>query len=219
MKKQFILGFLCCLFLTFSINTLANYLYSAKDIEYKNENVDATNVQEALNELYEIENELNSLKKEGNASPDKILKGSSAVVQGELINGTYEETKVYYLGTGTNFNIKNLLPEIDYTTLTNENFIVGANNFSGGGTSHNTCGYASRNGLSNGDLAVNSSNIYPSYSYNNSTGILTITNTSGTISLQGQTCISGDYTWRTYKTSSISLNMKVYLVIGTIINK
>lgn len=207
MKKQFILGFLCCLFLTFSINTLANYLYSAKDIEYKNENVNATNVQEALNELYEIENELNSLKKEGNASPDKILKGSSAVVQGELINGTYEETKVYYLGTGTNFNIKNLLPEIDYTTLTNENFIVSLNANVGVGISRSKGGWAANRQID----GLNGTVYKEEINYNNDTGILNITT---------KTYYYVYSAYGAYVTDGYGSNWvpKVYIVVGNINN-
>ena len=42
-----------------------------------------------------------------------------------VINGS---AKVYYLGSGTSFDLKTLLPDVDYTTLTAANFIVEAGN-------------------------------------------------------------------------------------------
>lgn len=68
----------------------ATLLYSAKDIEYKE-----SNVQDAIDDLYSIKNDLdattyslNDLKSKGNATSSDILSGKTAVVNGNLITGT-----------------------------------------------------------------------------------------------------------------------------------
>ncbi len=71
-------------------------------------------------------------------------------------------TKLYNLGTSTSFNIKTLLPNIDYTKLTADNFFV-SNVNAGSGVSRvhdnsNYGGYGEWNFVK---------------SYNNTTGILT----------------------------------------------
>ena len=200
-----ILSYVIVFFLGVSISVGASFIYNAKDIEYQNANADVTNVHDAINELYEIDNELNNLKTKGNASSDKILKGSNAVVQGELVNGTYEETKVYYLGTSNTYNIKELFPNIDYTKLNKENFII---------LPSDTV-YLSINrwptNIWSASLQIDGFRSYvykPAIEYNNQTGVVSIdTKTYLYVFTAGGTTVT---------TSNGTYTPKVYLVYGNI---
>lgn len=54
--KKTIITLLIGLILGISMSVCASYLYSAKDIEYSNLNSEATNVKDALDELYDRDN-------------------------------------------------------------------------------------------------------------------------------------------------------------------
>ena len=79
----------------------------------------------------------------------------------------------YYLGTGSTFNIKELLPDIDYTSLSNSNFIVGA-------VSGNSIATARvyRGTEKNTDAIVYGFSVTPTYDA--TTGILTLSGLSQT---------------------------------------
>lgn len=112
--------------------------------------------------------ELNALKSKGNASASDIIKGKTAVVRGTEITGTMEAGAVYYLGTATTYNIKNMFPNIDYTSLTASNFLVVSQ---GSGESH----------VSNGSEQTCWLRAYTygsSVSYDNTTGQVTINRAS-----------------------------------------
>lgn len=200
-----ILSYVIVFFLGVSISVGASFIYNAKDIEYQNANADVTNVHDAINELYEIDNELNNLKTKGNASSDKILKGSNAVVQGELVNGTYEETKVYYLGTSNTYNIKELFPNIDYTKLNKENFIILPSD-----TVYLNINRWPAN-IWPGSLQIDGFRSYvytPAIEYNNQTGVVSIdTKTFLLVFTAGGTTVT---------TSNGTYTPKVYLVYGNI---
>ena len=53
--------------------------------------------------------------------PTKIYGVKEYIVEPQTVGS------VYYLGTGTSFDIKTLLPTVDYAKLTSDNFIVGCN--------------------------------------------------------------------------------------------
>ena len=79
-----------------------------------------------------------------------------------------------YLGTGSSFDIKKLLPEIDYTKLTSDNFVVGAvsGNYKNTSTLHRGTekdSYAAISGFTIGKI------------YNSNTGILTLSGLSQTL--------------------------------------
>ena len=112
-------------------------------------------------------------------------------------DATASATKVYYLGTGTSFNVKSKLPN-DYNKLTNANFIVGASGIGSATTRPYSYG--------KGDItfSVGTKNI--SKSYNASTGVLTLSNTSYSITTThpGGVTASGNF------------SCFAYAVVGTI---
>lgn len=87
------------------------------------------------------------------------------------LNNLYDKvntSKIYYLGQWSNFDLKILLPDIDYTELTAENFIVQVDSMSksqSAATVQSTSGYSSYaySAISNGATL--------SKTYNSSTGI------------------------------------------------
>lgn len=99
--KDKVIGFIFGIILTSAISVTASIIYTASDIEYTptDETWEVDNVQAAIDELKET--------------------CSSPVVPGN--------TNVYYIGDGTSFNIKTKFPDIDYTKLTANNFIVELN--------------------------------------------------------------------------------------------
>ena len=107
---------------------------------------------------------------------------------------------VYYLGTGTSFNIKTLLPEIDYASLTPDKFIIGLSGIPSGSTSSTEMGisrYTASASLSGASLTK---------SYNTSTGVLTIGGYSGTVTLN---CSDSGRV----RSTSVSSTPFVYLMI------
>jgi len=73
-------------------------LYKASDVSYQPSDAswEVNNVNEAINSLYNIMNELNTTKTElnnlksiGDATAEDIVAGKTALVQGNLITGTY----------------------------------------------------------------------------------------------------------------------------------
>lgn len=106
---------------------------------------------------------------------------------------------VYYLGTGTSFNVAALFPN-DYANLTVDNFIFQPGTIS--------CSVNGNGGFRTYMSTTGSVNI--SKNYNASTGAFTLTNTSKSLSVRdSETQASAN------STASLT-NIKVYLVIGDI---
>ncbi len=110
--------------------------------------------------------------------------------------------KVIYLGSGISFDVKALVPDIDYSKLTNDNFIVEVLGWS-----------AATKQTSNGEISsyvtakVTANTI--GKNYNNSSGVLVINNakvTAGASSRGASTSVTSE------------LNINVYLVSGNIEN-
>ena len=117
---------------------------------YKDE---ATNVKGVEAIGYDEENGELLLKVEGADSVVPFSKGST----GRLID----------LGTSTSYNIKALLPDVDYTQLTVDDFIILAN-VSNSSTSASVYDYPD-----SGSLSASSCSYTRNVGYNPSTGVLT----------------------------------------------
>lgn len=109
---------------------------------------------------------------------------------------------VYYLGTGTSFDIKTLLPDVDYAKLTSDNFIVGCN------TSSSTPRENKRPGNADNEW-VNANISSISVNYDNSTGILSLS--GGVLSVAGGGVLS-------VYNKDAQLPIFAYLVTGNIVN-
>ena len=119
----------------------------------------------------------------------------------------FKTTQLYNLGTGTSIDIKSKFPDI-YTSLSINNFIVAYNSITvstyyyGGGTTV-ASGYSAS--------TTKNANLNITKSYNNSTGILTISGISNSVSYYP---FSNDHTHGFKTTSSATVN--VYLIMGSI---
>lgn len=111
------------------------------------------------------------------------------------------ESQVYYLGTGTSFNVSSIP---GYQNLTKNNFILVPNNGSGYGD--NNGNYCNQNE----DYQPYAGYTAPSCVYNSSTGVLTVTN--------GYATGGGRLSDHGTPTMNITLTTKVYLVKGKIKN-
>lgn len=87
--------------------------------------------------------------------------------------GAGSGVEVYYLGEGIDFNIKELLPDVDYTKLTVDNFIVGASEINGY-TSDSIPAVTPGTHYISKYHYVKGESISVKLSYNNSTGILEV---------------------------------------------
>lgn len=65
-------------------------MYESNTIKYKPSDTswEVSNVNEAINSLYSMKQELDNIKKIGNATSSNILSGKTAVVQGNKVTGT-----------------------------------------------------------------------------------------------------------------------------------
>ena len=176
--KKALIGFILGGIIFGSIGIYATSLYYAKDISYEPSDAswEVSNVNDALNNLYSMKIELDNIKNLGNATAADILSGKTAVVKGKTITGTNDGgTKIVNLGTGTSYNIKTLCPDVDYTSLTINNFIYG---MSGAGATSAGYGKVTGDGRS---LYSSSTGLNVKGTYNNTTGILTISGNTQTI--------------------------------------
>ena len=96
----------------------------------------------------------------------------------DLISGNFKGIK--YLGSGNSFNIKDSNPLLDYTKLTNENFI----GYVDGGSASRNGGQCTDYGSGTSALAQ-ASYTQLSFSYNNTTGILTVSGGTITSTIRG----------------------------------
>lgn len=142
---------------------------------------------------------------------------SSATDVKTALDELYETTinskqDIYYLGTGTSFDIKTLLPDVDYTKLTVDNFIIplGTSTLEGGFYDANGGVYIYFDGIGNKTANIN---ITLSKAYDNQTGILTIANNTAALLLIGY---SNNWNGSSYIRTNITPS--VYLVMGEIQN-
>ena len=171
--KNNLLGFILGVLVSGGV-VYAATLIDSKDVTYtpSNNSFDVSNVQGALDELY-----------------------TKITINTDELNSS---NKVYYLGTGTNYNIKTLFPDIDYTTLTNNNFMV---------VTTGSCSKTPTNYCYGQTTKTYTQKAYgASWSYNSNTGALSVT--------AAYTYDGGFY--GTSMTSTCSLPFKVYLVTGSI---
>ena len=113
-----------------------------------------------------------------------------------LLNGG-NNNSVYYLGTGTSFDIKTLLPDIDYGSLKENNFIVCT--ISGSATASCSANSATERNTS--------ASFTPTKSYTN--GVLSVGGLSGTGANSGTK--GSINVWG-------GISVSVYLVVGDIIS-
>ena len=170
---KFITGFILGAII-FGGGVYAATLIDSKDVTYtpSDNNFDVSNVESALNELY-----------------------AKIATSTDELNSS---NKVYYLGTSNTYNIKTLFPDIDYTTLTNNNFLV---------VTTGSCSKTPTNYCYGQTAETYTQKAYgASWSYNSNTGALSVT--------AAYTYDGGFY--GTSMTSTCSLPFKVYLITGSI---
>ena len=115
----------------------------------------------------------------------------------EALNNLYENaSKIYSLGTGISFDIKELVPNIDYTKLTVSDFIVEV-------VEENKRINAYGGDTTNGHYSFDESELIKEY--NNETGILTAY-------LHLQTDIKGWSNEPIYNTVTTKVNVNAYLI-------
>lgn len=115
-----------------------------------------------------------------------------------------EDTMVYKLGTGTSFDIRAMIPTIDYTKLTVHDFIVECKTVKGGASA----GRYDQTGSGSGSVNIGKS-------YNSSNGIFNISGTR----VDYDCPVHGGY-WDGQSAGSgwSSVDIVSYVVKGTIIN-
>lgn len=159
----FILGIILCGGVVYGINA-----YNANDILYTTSDGVETNVNDAINSLYDMKQELENIKSVGDATAADIKSGKTAVVQGTKITGTLSGTSnVIYLGTGVSFNVSNVA---GYQNFTAANFIVGV-------TAIGNLDARARTNNEHRYVTTLVTGFSLSKSYNASTGVLTVSGT------------------------------------------
>ena len=156
-----------------SLGVYAANKYNANEIIYNASNGINVTVNEALNNLYNIKQELDNIKNIGDATSSDIVEGKTAVVKGKAITGESSQDgtqlqKVKKIGTisfSTNdyrtatVDVSKL--DENYSKYTVNNFLITLPNVI------SATAYASSSGYPSQSCNLN-------YSYNSSTGILTI---------------------------------------------
>lgn len=107
------------------------------------------------------------------------------------------------MGTALSFNIKDLLPNVDYTSLTSDNFIIQTTGFSGGSVATKETKNAEHININAHPPAIS----FPSISYNASTGIASVNRGGARSYVWADWGVGGFYSNMAYS------NQKVYLVI------
>lgn len=115
----------------------------------------------------------------------------------------FKSTSIYYLGTALSFNIKELLPNVDYTSLTSNNFIVQTTGFSGGSVFVKNEPHAYDLSISVHEPSIS----LPTINYDPSTGIVKINRGSARSSMWANYGIGQLYSNPAYS------QQKVYLAI------
>ncbi len=115
----------------------------------------------------------------------------------------FKSTSIYYLGTALSFNIKDLLPNVDYSSLTSDNFIIQTTGSSGGSVATKETKNAEHININAHPPAIS----FPSISYNASTGIASVNRGGARSYVWADWGVGGFYSNMAYS------NQKVYLVI------
>ena len=163
-------------------------------------------------QMADLNSKYDNLKKEydkffndpGTATADNISEGKTAWVNGNLITGTAKNSNVYYLGTGTSFNVSSIS---GFENFDSSNFIVGGISAPDMKTSRYTTGA----GNVEDRAAARGFNI--NKTYDKTTGILSLSGTSQTIQIHKNS--NGYSSWAS---DQQNINCFAYLVLGDIQN-
>lgn len=157
-----------------------------------------------LNSATKVNELNNNLTNEDN---EKFIFGKKDGVRGFYTDSSkaddsfvpFKSNSIINLGTGRSFDLKNLCPDVDYTKLTVDDFIVGASNVPASSADNYTPGAPSWMWT-----AVQLSAMTPiTKSYNNTTGVLTLG--GGTITARGYTHGDNSTVTNAYCTSNAVL--------------
>ena len=142
--------------------------------------------------------------KDATATADNISEGKTAWVNGKLITGTAKNSNVYYLGTGTSFNVSSIS---GFENFDSSNFIVGGISAPDMKTSRYTTG------AGNVEDRAAARGFTINKTYDKTTGILSLSGTSQTIQIHKNS--NGYSSWAS---DQQNINCFAYLVLGNIQN-
>lgn len=175
--KKIIIGIIIGISISGIVGVSAATLYYSNKVSYSNENSSVTDVKTALDELY-------SLTKSGT-----------------------NKSAIYYLGTGTSFDIKTLFPDVDYNSFTVDNFIIGTSSV----PTTRSSWYGNWSNFPYGTGSFNGLNLEKTYT----DGVLSISGTSFVV----QNCLSSKTNIFCADASATgTVTPYAYLVIGQIEN-
>ena len=199
-----IIGFILSSFITVVYSL---HIYNSNEISYNpaNSNFKVNNVESALDSL---NNDFTSYK----SNMLSILNGKGLNVTestpiSEIEDGLSDlkPNAVVYLGRGTSFDLKTKVPDIDYTSLTSDNFIAVVKSLSSLSGQDST---RDHNYLSGRIVPFNLT-----VSYNNSTGVVTV----GGVYYGFYVCLDDSYLYCTDDARGYAnASPDVYLVTGKI---
>ena len=163
-------------------------------------------------QMADLNSKYDNLKKEydkffndpGTATADNISEGKTAWVNGDLITGTAKNSNVYYLGTGTSFNVSSIS---GFENFDSSNFIVGGISAPDMKTSRYTTG------AGNVEDRAAARGFTINKTYDKTTGILSLSGTSQTIQIHKNS--NGYSSWAS---DQQNINCFAYLVLGNIQN-
>ena len=190
-NKNIIIGFIIGLIVMGGIGVGATTLYNSIQISYEE-----TNVFNALNDLYAMKTELNTIKGLGDAAPENISVGKTAVVKGQLVTGTSggNNLKLVKVLLGTSTGNYDLTSYEGYDKFTDDNFSLEITSATG---SIWYSGRADSGSVKNGTLSFNKI-------YDSSTGKLSV-------SKSGNTTLYVTEYGKANSDATYNANFKVYL--------
>lgn len=153
--KKLVISFMIGLLTCGSIVYAANYM--ASDITYTKEGWEVNNVSDALDELKRTTDVLTT----GDATAGDIVKGKTAVIQGEIVTGTLESVKKSVVFTSSPVDMKQYTDR--WSELTTADFKAGFGSASANAEAKSINSSTTTAGIS----------VYPKFTYNSTTGTLT----------------------------------------------